>query len=83
MNLVDGDPWSSRSLKPPISRGQGNRFPLPTSPKVEIHVFKGEGDVLNWQYQMENLFFLHDTPTEERDEFCVFYLKDKALMCWR
>jgi len=46
----------------------------PKSPKVEIHVFKGEGDVLNWLYQMEHLFSLHDTPLEDRVEFFVFYL---------
>ena len=46
----------------------------PKSPKVEIHVFKGEGDVLKWLYQMEHLFSLHDTPLEDRVEFFVFYL---------
>ena len=65
MNPAHGDPWSSHSHRLPPSQGEGNRFPLPKGPKVEILVFKGDCNVLNWLYQMDHSFSLHDTPIEE------------------
>ena len=32
---------------------------------------------------MEHLFTIHETPVDERVEFCVFYLRDDALVWWR
>ena len=46
-------------------------------------MFNGGGDVLNWLYQMEHMFATHETPLEERVEFCVFYLRDDVLVWWR
>ena len=71
-NFADGDPWMSRGPRLLVSREQGSRFPMPKSPKVEIPVFKGEGDVLNWLYQIDHLFSLHDALVEDRVEFyCI------------
>jgi len=39
--------------------------------------------VLNWLYQMEHLFAIHETPIEDRLDFCVFFLKDEALVWWQ
>ena len=39
--------------------------------------------MLNWLYQMEHLFAIHETPMEEKVEFWVFYLRDDALVWWR
>jgi len=81
MNHVEGDPWSTRGHRTQGPRGsRGNMFPVRKSPEVEIPVFKGDGDVLNWLYHLEHLFTIHDTPIEDMVEFCVFYLKDKALV---
>jgi len=41
------------------------KFPLSKNPKVEIPMFNGDGDVLNWIYQTEHLFTIHSTPIED------------------
>ena len=46
-------------------------------------MFKGDGDILNWLYQLEHVFTIHHTPVEDRVEFCVFYLQGEALLWWR
>ena len=46
-------------------------------------MFKRDGDVLNWLYQLEHLFAIHNNPIENQVEFCLFYLKDEALIWWR
>ena len=53
------------------------------NPKVDIPVFKGEGDILNWLHQIEHVFNIYDTPVENMVEFCVFYLQGEALLWWR
>jgi len=50
---------------------------------VDVPSFNGSGDVMNWLYQMEHLFILHEIPVEERVEFCVFYLRVDALVWWK
>ena len=65
-----------------LQQNNGGKFPLPKDPKVEIHVFKGEGDVLNWLCQLKHIFNIHNTPVENRVDFCVFYVQGEALL-WR
>jgi len=48
------------------------KLPMPKHPKVEIPIFRGDGDILNWLYQLEHVFAIHHTPVEDRVEFCVF-----------
>ena len=76
-----GDLYPARHQR--LSATQRSKFPLPKSPKVEIPMFKGTEDVLNWIYQMDHLFTIHSIPMEDRVEFCVFYLRDEALVWWR
>ena len=59
------------------------KLPMPKHPKVEIPTFRGEGDILNWLYQLEHVFAIHHTPIEDRVEFCVFFLQGEALLWWR
>ena len=70
-----GDPRATHGNRYATPRNQGVRFPLPKNPKIDVPVFNGSGDVLNWLYQLEHLFAIHDAPVEERVEFRVFYLK--------
>jgi len=79
-NTVEMETASAPYHKMPPSRGFGGKFSLPENRKFDIPVFKGDGDVLNWLYQKEHLFAIHETPIEE---FCVFYLKEAALVWWR
>ena len=83
MYPVEEDPWSTRDHRTSVPRVSGGRFHVPKSLKVEIPVFKGDGYVLNWLYQLEHLFAIHDTLIEDRVELCVFYLKDEVLVWWR
>ena len=39
------------------------RFPLPKNLKVDVLVFNGDGDMLNWLHQMKHLFATHETPS--------------------
>jgi len=48
--LGETNSWSARGLRSPLHIGQESKFPTPKSPKVEIPVFKGDEDVLNWLY---------------------------------
>ena len=59
------------------------KLPMPKHPKVEIPIFRGDGDILNWLYQLEHVFAIHHTPIEDRVEFCVFFLQGEALLWWR
>ena len=68
---------------PPPSGATGVKLPLLKNPMVDIPMFNGTGDVLNWLYQMELVFTIHDTPMKERVEFCVFYPRQDALVWWR
>jgi len=68
---------------PPHLVDLGVRFSFPKNPKVDVPMFNGNGGVLNSLYQMEHLCAIHETPMEERVEFCVFYLRDDALVWWR
>ena len=61
------------------NQGNGTKLPLPKNPKVDIHVFNGEGDVLNWLHQIEHVFTIHCTHIEKRVEFCC----SGALVWWR
>jgi len=45
-----------RQPKKQFTSGNGGKFPLPKNPKVDIPIFKGEGDILNWLYQLEHIF---------------------------
>ena len=47
---------------------------------MDIPMFNGSNDVLNWLYQIKYLFAIHEIPLEERVKFCVFYLREDALV---
>ena len=77
------DGFLKRNPKSQLPSSTVSRLPLPKNPKVEIPIFKGDGDILNWLYQLEHVFTIHHTPVEDRVEFCVFYLQGEALLWWR
>ena len=68
--LGELDPWLARGHHSSNAR-VGVRFPLLNNPKVDVLAFNGTRDVMNWLYQMEHLFAIHETPVEERVKFCV------------
>lgn len=70
------NPARGSNPTPPISK-----FPFPKTPKMEIPVYKGEGDVLCWLYQLEHYFSIQNSLNElEKVDFCKFFLKEDALI---
>jgi len=55
-------------------------LPFPKNPKVDIPIFKGEGDILNRLYKLKHIFSIHETPEEDIIDFCKFYLQVDALL---
>ena len=80
-----GNAKSSQGKNPRIqlTNCTEGKFPLPKNPKVNILIFKGDGDILNWLYQLEHIFSIHETLEENRVEFYKFYLQGDALLWWR
>ena len=74
---------SARGLLPNYHQSNNTNIPLPKNLKVDIPVFNGEGDVLNWLYQLEHVFAIHKTPVGSRIGFCVFFLQEIAMLWWR
>ena len=78
-----GRSFQGRQPRTHFTNGNGGKFPLPKNTKVDIPIFKGDGDILNWLYQLEHVFSIHETLEESRVEFYQFYPQGDALLWWR
>jgi len=82
LNTKNEDSYQGRYQRGQSALDNEGKFPLPKNPKIDIPIFKGEGYVLNWLYQIKHDFNIYDTPLENMVEFCVFYLQGEALLWW-